>query len=173
MHLSAEQGARLPGEPVAAGDLDRLGQTSRRGQQQREGEVRGRRGQHLRGVTHGDPAAGGRSEVDVVDADRVVRDRDEPRGGLDQRSIDPVGQQRQHAIGSGRLLAQDLVGRWQPLRPDDGLVQRPEPVERGSGKLSGHEHARHRRDSAELLCPGRPAARAPAAAAEPQAGGRG
>jgi hypothetical protein len=46
-----------------------------RRQNQGERQVRGGVGQDVRGIRHQDPLAGGRRHVDVIEADRHVRDR--------------------------------------------------------------------------------------------------
>ncbi len=125
------------------GGVDRLGQPARRGQQQRERQVRGRVGEHIRRVADRDASPRGRGEVDVVVADRVVGDRSQAAG------------RRRSALRRCGLSG-GSAGRLRPPRaplvrpawvgadpPDLDLMLRLEPSERGSGKQSGHEAGSH------------------------------
>ena len=125
---------RLPGQPVAGADRgDRLGQLARRGEQQREGEVGGGVGEHVRRVADRDAARRGGVEVDVVVADRVVGDRPQPRAALDQRRVDPVGEQRQQTLGvrrAGGSSSAAAAGARARRRPRDA---------RAAGRARGRE----------------------------------
>ena len=57
-------------------------------QHQRDGEVGGRVGEHVRGVADRDPSGRRRVDVDVVGADREVGDRPQAGGGRDQLGVD-------------------------------------------------------------------------------------
>ena len=141
----AQVATRLPRKPVSLRHRrERLGQLARRRQQQRERQVGGRLGQHVRRVPDRDTSRGGGVDVDVVVAHRVVRDRAQMRAVLDQRGVHPVGQQRQQPLDAGRTGGQLLVGRGQPLRPDLDLMPDLQPVEGRARQLSSHEAARHR-----------------------------
>ena len=63
-----------------------------------------------------DAARGGRLDVDVVHADRVVRDRAQLRRGVDQLGVDRVGEQRQQALQLGRARQQLGARRRQRAR---------------------------------------------------------
>ena len=99
VQVAAEHEPRLPGAPLARAD-DRLalGEPPRDAQHQREREVRGRLGEHAGRVADRNPAGGGRLHVDVVHADRVVRDRPQARRGLDQLGVHRIGEQREQAL---------------------------------------------------------------------------
>ena len=62
-------------------------------------EVGGRIGEDIGGVSHGDATAETCCEVDVVDADGVVRDDPQIRGTVEQRRVDTVGEHRKQAVG--------------------------------------------------------------------------
>ena len=80
-----------------------------------------------------DAARGGGGHVDVVEADREVADDLEPRRGVEQRGVDPVGQQRHQAVAVGDLLPQHLVRRRQRLGPDLGVAVLLDLVQPGFG----------------------------------------
>ncbi len=130
LHGGAEVARRLPGEPIAGIDGgDRLRDLARGGEQQRERQVGGRVGEHVRRVADSDPPRGGGVDVDVVVADRVVGDRDELRARVDEGGVDPVGEQAQDPGGLLGVLAQ-LRRRWrQTLRPHLDVVLGAQAVE--------------------------------------------
>ena len=75
VHVGSVQQHRTPRLPaILADEFVPFGDAPRRGQQEREGEVGGRLGQHAGGISHGDAVAGAGRNVDVVDAHPVVAD---------------------------------------------------------------------------------------------------
>ena len=84
----------FPGFPFA-GDrvLVPFGKPARGGDQQTKSHVRRGIGEHPRGVADGDAALRGRRHVDVVEADRVVADYLQARGGVHERGVDLICQQ--------------------------------------------------------------------------------
>ena len=99
VEVAAQHQARLPGAPLAAAhERLALGEPPRDAEHQREREVGGRLGEHVRGVADRDAARRGRLHVHVVHADRVVRDRAQARRGVDQLGVDRVGEQRQQPL---------------------------------------------------------------------------
>jgi hypothetical protein len=75
-------------------------------EQEREGEVGRRLGQHVGRDADGDAATRSGVQVDVVAADRVVGDCPQVRRGVQQGLVDAVGQQAQQALGGGGALTQ-------------------------------------------------------------------
>ena len=74
-----------------------------------------------------DPAPLALLEIDVVEADGVVRDDAELRpGGVEQLGVDAVGQHRHEAVAARRAREQVLARRWQLLVVD---VERERPLE--------------------------------------------
>ena len=98
----ARAGSHVRHSPVAdrGGALGTIRRAS--AEQQREREVGGRVGQHVGRVADRDPARGRRLDVDVVGPDRHVRDRPQLRGGVEQRRVDAVGEQREQPLGARR-----------------------------------------------------------------------
>ena len=90
--LATQQEERTPGLPLTVTDVGyRLWNSSRGSQQQRPGVIGGRVGQHLRGVADKHTALGGRGDVDVVVADREVRDYAQTRVPVEHGTIDLIG----------------------------------------------------------------------------------
>ena len=105
--VGAEQQQRTPRLPVAVADVAvALGEPSGGGHQQRPGEVGGRLGQDARRVPDGDAARGAGRDIDVVEADGVVADDAKARPGrVEERVVDPVGEQGQDAVAAGDRAA--------------------------------------------------------------------
>ena len=113
VHVGAQEGGGLPREPGAGGDGGgRVGELARGGQQEREGQVGGRLGQHAGGVADRDAASPARLEVDIVGADRHHRHGAQVRWD----GVEQVGQQRAH-LDAGRsgdvLLRQSIASLGQ------------------------------------------------------------
>ena len=106
-----------PDEPLA------LTQAPGRHQDECEREIGRRLGQDARRVRHDDAAPSARRDVDVVVAHRGVRhDAKHRAGSIEERVVDPVVEQRDHALRAGHRLVQlaDLeraVVRARPRRP--------------------------------------------------------
>ena len=145
----------LPGAPLAAADVGvPLRQSPRDAEHQRDRQVGGAVGQDVRGVADRDPARARRLDVDVVDAHRVVRDRPQPRGRLDQLGVDAVGEQRKQTLELGSPREQLLARRRQALGPDLDLVlaarrsRAPPGSLRVTKTFTAEEHATIRRRGA-------------------------
>ena len=97
------------------------------------------------GVTPtGMPRAARRLEVDVVEADRVVRDGPQLRRGVEQLGVDAVGEQRQQPLGA-RAHARAAVRAAAAGRPARRR-RRARPARRSSavaGQSAGDEDAGH------------------------------
>ena len=106
------------------------GSAAGRGHQQRPGEVGGRLGQDARRVADRDAAPRAGGDVDVVEADRVVAHDPQPGPGrVEELVVDPVGQQRQHAVAAGDPTQQLVARRRQVVLPDVGVAAGADRVE--------------------------------------------
>ena len=125
MDVRPEQEHRPPRLPAAGANVAvALRDTPGGGHDQRPRKIRGRLGQDAGRVPDRDPPPGAGWHVDVVEADRVVRDDLEPGArGVEQLVVDPVGQQRQDAVAAGHG-AQELVARRRELVLPDPSVGR-------------------------------------------------
>ena len=123
---------------------------------------------HAGRVRHHDAAPGARRDVDVVVADRDVRDDAKPRArGVEERVVDPVVEQRHDAVRSGDGRVQ-LVRRKRPVvRRDPDVARRLEKLDRRLGDPPRDDDPRRHgldRDSLEQAAPSAPAPRADAPA---------
>ncbi len=101
--------------------------TPREREHERDRHLGRRVGEHVGRVRHDDAAALAFVEVDVVEADGVVRDDAKLRpGGVEQLGVDAVGQHRHEAIATGHPREQLLARRRQLLVVD---VERERPLE--------------------------------------------
>ena len=123
VHVGAQEGGGLPREPGAGGDGGgRVGELARGGQQEREGQVGGRLGQHAGGVADRDAASPARLEVDIVGADRHHRHGAQVRRGVEQLVVDALGQQAQQALAVAYGVAELARRRGQLARPGLDVV---------------------------------------------------
>ena len=117
--LSTEQEAGTPGLPLAITDIGhRLGNAARGGEQQRPGVIGGRVGQHIRGVADKHTALAGRRDVDVVVADREVRDDAQTRVPVEHGAIDAIGEQSDGAVASLQQGIELVRARRELLIPE-------------------------------------------------------
>ncbi|OQA07046.1 MAG: hypothetical protein BWY66_01559 [bacterium ADurb.Bin374] len=86
-------------EEAVAKQLFRFAHAAHRHQNENERRVGGGIGQHVRRVRHDDAGTGRRDQVDVVEADRVVRDGAQMARLPDDSRIEGVGQQRNDPVG--------------------------------------------------------------------------
>lgn len=100
---------------------------ARRGEHQRERELGGGFGEHVGRVRHDDIARRERGEVEVVHADRAVRDDLELRSPIEDARVDPIEQQAHERVGVREL---HVIDPDVPFRGN---------VDRGAGKCRGHE----------------------------------
>jgi hypothetical protein len=87
--------ARLPGQPApGAGVVAAFAHAAGGGQQEGDGDVGGRIGQHVGRVAH--PHAAGRAggHVYIIVADGEVADDAQPGGRVQNLGVDDIGQQR-------------------------------------------------------------------------------
>ncbi len=99
------------------------------------------------GVTPtGMPRAARRRQVDVVAADREVRDRAQLRRSVEQRRVDALGEQAQQAVGGREARGELRGGRRQVAGVDDDVVPGGgQPIQRAARQAAGDEHVRHPR----------------------------
>ncbi len=91
VQIPAHEDIRLPRRPLTGPyELLALGQPPACGEHQRDRHIRGGVGEDVRRVADRDPAGGGRGDVDVVDAHRVVGDRPQVRRGGDHARRRPA-----------------------------------------------------------------------------------
>ena len=81
---------------------------------ERPGKVGGCLGQHFRRVGDDDAAGGRRRDVDIVVADRHVRDYLQPRSGVHYVCREHIRQQTHHAFLSPSLLFSSSGESWWP-----------------------------------------------------------
>jgi hypothetical protein len=106
VQVPTEQQPGLPGQPVAPAHRElALHQAASDPEHQRDREVRGRLGQHVGRVAHRNSPRRRGGDVHVVHPDGVVRDGAQARRRLEQVGVHDVGQQREQALGPGRLVA--------------------------------------------------------------------
>ena len=118
-HLSTEQEEGTPGLPLAVTDIGhRLGNAARGGEQQRPGVIRGGVRQHVRSVADEHAALAGRGDVDVVVADREVRDDAQTGVPVEDRAIDAIGEQGDGAIAALQQGIELVWARRQLLIPE-------------------------------------------------------
>ena len=122
MHVAAEQQLRAPRPPATGAHIAiAFRNAPRRGHEQRPGQVRGRLGQDAGRVADRDAAPRARRDVDVVEADRVVRNDLQPGPGrVQELVVDPVREERQHAVAAGDPAQQFGARRRQLVLPNVG-----------------------------------------------------
>ena len=123
--------------PAGADQALGLAQPPRRRQDQREREVGGGVGQHAGRVGAHHPAGGARRHVDVVVADRDVRDHPQAGpGGVQEGVVDAVVQKRHHGVGPAHRRVQ-LVGAPAAGRAGRPTRRRPAPAARAPARGCG------------------------------------
>ena len=137
--VPAQVGARVKAAPAPAAQVGlRLGDVARGGQRQRQRQLGGRVGEHVRGVGDRDAASPAGVEIDVVVADREVGDHLELRAGrLQQRPVHGhrgVGDDRVHAVCQ---LEQLLPGDIEAAIPDHTCPS--EPLHARTEQLARHQ----------------------------------
>ena len=145
--VTAQHPPRVPLAPLASADRGfALRQPSRRSEEQGEREVSSGVGQDARGVRHQHAALARRIDVDVVVADRHVRDRTHRRTGVQETLVDLLRDHRQQAVAVLGVRA-EVLGRWRiGARPDIDIGRCFEACEGfAAGQLPAHEDAGARR----------------------------
>ena len=131
-----------PGRPADKGARAhvavRPGDAASGGQQQREGQVRGRVGQHVGRIGDRDAEPLGGGQVDVVGAHRHVRDDPQAIAGRQHRLVDPVAEQAQEAVDAADLLGSP------PLHVQARAL---EQAQAGLGDTRADPHAKGRRSA--------------------------
>jgi hypothetical protein len=130
-----QQEHRAPGLPAAGPDVTiTLGEPPPGGHEQGEGKVGGRVREDPWCVPDRDAPTSAGGHVDVVEADRVVRDDLELRPRpIEELVVDPVGEERQDAVAALDRVQQLRSGRGQVGLPDAGIAgleDRRQPVVR-------------------------------------------
>ncbi len=117
--ILAQQRLGAPRFPFALPNVRlALDHAPRRGEHQRHGKIGACLGEHVGRIGNKHATRGGRRQVDVVIADGVVADDAKPGGGVKQRRVDPVRQQRKQAIALAGLPQQFLTWRRKLAGPD-------------------------------------------------------
>ena len=133
VQVAAEQEAPGPRSPHSPARTIRSPSARRRDdrEHQRHREVGGGIGQHVGRVADRDPARGGRRDVDVVDADRVVGDHAQVGRGGEQLGVDAVGEQRQQTLGASAAAVEQFAAAAASRSAQTiDLVRRAQAVER-------------------------------------------
>lgn len=153
-HMDAHHGGRAPDAPgVAADGPLALVSPAGSAENEQEGDIRGRIGQHVGRVADDDAPALAGLEVDVFVADRECGDDADrvrqPGDAVRRQLVGRTGQQGL-ASGGGR---DDFVAGIEPIRGiEDHIVVAGKPRLDGGGQPAGHEHAglgRHRQHPVE------------------------
>ena len=143
--VGPEPALRLPRAPAPGADVGGgLGEAARGGEEEREGQVGRRVGEHVGRDADGDPARGGGLEVDVVGPDGEVRDRAQARGAVQQLGVDAVGEQAQQRLGVTDAGLELRAGRRQRAGMDAHVVCARQALERVAGERAGDETGGHR-----------------------------
>src|SRR2546425_5920406 len=128
--------------PLAGADVvHAFDHSPRRGHEEREGQVGGRLGQNARRVADRDAALGRGPDVDVVEADRVVRYDAQARTAVHQLRVDAVGQEREQPLGLPRLCEQPLARRRKLLLPKLHVGRLADHREAPVGDRAGDEYS--------------------------------
>ena len=123
-----EQLIERPAVPLARADEAlAFAEAAGGGEHQREGELRGGLGQNVGRVRRHDVSRGERAEVEVVHADRTVRDDLELGRALEDARVDPIEQQAHERVGVGEV------------HTIDADVPRCGDIDGRPGQRGGHE----------------------------------
>ncbi len=127
--------------------------------------------EHVRRVSHRDPAGGGRLQVHVVHAHGVVRDGPKQRRRLQQLRRHRVGEHREQSVALGGSRPQRVRGRRSGLGPDLHLVRRLEASQRVARQPACDECPHRPPRSSITACaaryPGAPVTAPPGCAPDP------
>src|SRR6185312_11741738 len=147
--IRAEEAVGLPRAPAAVLDrLRTLREAARGGEQQREREVGRGVGEDTGGVADRDAAGRRGLEIDVVEADGVVRDHRELGVGVEEGGVDALAEHADERVRLLGALAQRVVRRRGRVGPDVDDVAGPrEAVEPVADRRAGDEDASHRAGS--------------------------
>ena len=134
------KGPALP--PAGADDAFGLAQPPRDGEDQREGEVRRGVGEHIGGVGDDNASRTCRRDVDVVVADRHVRDHAEVASRLDDGGIDGIDHHADQSLLAGdpahQFVARDELASFDAI----DVTHLGQAGDRRRGERAGKEDGR-------------------------------
>ena len=148
VHVAAEVLHDPPALPAVAAQVGfGVVREAGRGEDQQEREVGGGLVEHARRVADRDAELGGRGDVDVVVADRDVRDDPQPPAGgagFEHLAVDAIGEQAHDRVGIRRGAHQLVVGERDVVVALHELVTRVrQRLQPAVGQPAGDEDSAH------------------------------